>query len=96
MADDATATLEDVNGNGDYQRLYVKKTLADDSAWPFRTGQDVRLQLVETTCGRQAVVVTPATLEVDGELTELEIERTAKEIQQTLEDLEDVEGRAES
>jgi hypothetical protein len=96
MAADATATLEDVNGNGDYHRLYVKKTLADDSGWPFRTGQDVRLQLVETTCGRQAVVVTSAALEVDEDITDLGMERTTKEIQQTLEDLEDVEGRAES
>ena len=96
MAADATATLEDVNGNGDYHRLYVKKALAGDSAWPFRAGQNVRLQIVETTCERQAVVVTPATLEVDDELTDLEIERTTKEIQQTLEDVEDIDGRAES
>ena len=93
MAADATAKVEDVNGDGEYHRLYVKKTLTGDSAWPFRIGQHVRLQLVETTCDRHAVVVTPATLEVDQDVTALEIERTSKEVQQTL---EDVDGRAES
>jgi hypothetical protein len=90
MAEDATAKIEDVNGDGSYQRIYVKRALAGDSCWPFRAGQKVRMQLIETTCDRHAVVVTPAVLEVDEEETAVEIERTCKEVQQTLEDVEEV------
>jgi hypothetical protein len=88
MVDEATAKIEDVNGDGTYQRFYVKKALAGDSCWPFRPGQNVRLHLVETTCDRQALVITPAVLEVDQDATDVEIERTSQEVQQTLKDVD--------
>lgn len=77
MVLEATVAVEDVTGTGDYQRLYAQKSLVSDSAWPFRPGQNVRMQLVETTCERTVLVVVPATLEVDTDASALEIQRSS-------------------
>lgn len=81
----ATNALEGVNGGG-YHRLYIPASLSGDSQYPLRSGQDVRLELVETRCERQALVVLPTPLEVDKEATELEIQ-VAETTQASLEEV---------
>lgn len=80
----ATAEIEGFNG-GDYQRFYLPTALSGDSQYPFDSGQGVRLQLVETTCDRQVLVVSRDTLEVDLEETDLELKRSTAETQLNLE-----------
>jgi hypothetical protein len=48
-----------------YHRLYIPAALSGDSQYSLRSGQDVRLELVETGCERQVLVVLPTPLEVD-------------------------------
>lgn len=81
----STNSIEGVNGGG-YHRLYIPSELSADSQYPLRTGQDVRLELVETECERQALVVLPAPLEVDQEATELTVQE-GETVQASLEEV---------
>lgn len=84
MALRATKEIEAVNG-GDYQRIYIPAKISIDSQYPFAGGQRVRLQLVETTCERYALVVTSDALEVDLDETVLDLQRSTAEVQADLE-----------
>ena len=83
MVRSKTGEIEGV-GNTEYQRLYIPNQLRTDSTYPFKAGDAVRLQLVETTCGREVLVVVSDALEVDVEKTEVEIQRSTKEVQTDL------------
>lgn len=83
MALQATGEIEGVGG-GDYQRLYIPARVSTDSQFPFEAGDGVRLEVVKTTCDREVLVVTSDTLEVDQDLTELEIRRSTREVQTEL------------
>ena len=83
MVRSKTGEIEGV-GATEYQRLYIPNQLRTDSTYPFTAGDPVRLQLVETTCEREVLVVVPETLEVDVEETEIEIKRSTREIQTDL------------
>jgi len=83
----AITEIEGVNG-GDYQRIYVPARVSGDSQNPFEPGDDVRLELVETTCNRQVLVVTSDVLEVDPEETELDLRRSTREVQAGLEEVD--------
>lgn len=87
MALSVTNAIEGVNGGG-YQRLYIPAGLSGDSQYPFRVHQDVRLELVETTCERHALVILPTPLEVDREATEIGLQ-VADTIQASLEEVGD-------
>ena len=82
-----TSEIEGVGPDGEYQRIYIPAKLSSDSSYPFETGDGVRLQVVETTCNREVLVLTRDTLEVDLAETDLEIQ-TASDVVQT--DLEEV------
>jgi len=83
-----TGEIEGVSG-GRYQRCYLPTALTSDSQYPFSPGQKVRYQLVETNCGYWPLVVVPETLEVDQEVTDLEMRRSAAEVQTDLEKVGD-------
>lgn len=81
-----TGEIEGV-GETEYQRLYIPSALRVDSAYPFEAGDGVRLQLVETTCGREVLVVTSDTLEVETETTAIGLTRSSTELQTGLDDV---------
>lgn len=80
----ATGEIEGFNG-GDYHRFYLPTAISGDSQYPFDSGQGVRLQLVETVCGRQVLAITPETLEVDVDGSNVELQRSTAEKQLDLE-----------
>lgn len=84
MARSATNELERVGG--DYCRLYLPARLARDSAFPFRPGDGVRVEIVETTCEREVLVITPDALEVDVDATALAVGRSSREVQTALDE----------
>lgn len=83
----ATGEIEGVGG-GDYQRAYLPKGVTSDSQYPFQVGQKVRYQVVETTCGRRALVMVPEALEVDESSTDLEMQRSTAEVQTGLDEVD--------
>jgi len=74
----ATNSIESV-GEGPYQRVYIPASLSDDSTYPFEPDDEVRLQLVETTCDREVLAISPERLEVDVEATAIEISEAPTE-----------------
>lgn len=83
MALRATGDIEGVGG-GDYQRIYIPAKVSEDSQYPFEPGESIRLQVAKTTCDREVLVVTSDVLEVDEELTEIELARSSAEVQTEL------------
>jgi len=83
-----TGEIEGVSG-GRYQRCYIPNAVSSDSQYPFAPGQKVRYQLIETTCGRWALVIVPEALEVDTEITDLEMQRSTSEVQTDLQEVTD-------
>lgn len=79
-----TNSIEGVNG-GPHQRLYIPSLVSGDSQYPFRIGQDVRFEVIETTRDRQALVVLPDGREVDRAATEL-VTASANSSQTSLEE----------
>jgi len=86
MVLESTGQIEGVGGN-DYQRLYLPTQLSSDSSWPFSAGDNVRMEVVETTCERGVLVVCSDQVEVDTALTDLELQRSTREVQTSLEEL---------
>lgn len=84
MADSFTTDLEELNG-GDCGRVYLGKDLVVDSLFPFRPGQGLRVEIVETTGGKHVLGIVPDTLEIDKEATDLVLRRSTNEIQADLE-----------
>lgn len=84
-------TIEAVSG-GPNQRTYIPSDLRVQHDYPFRAKQPIGLQVVETACGRQVVVMTPETIAVDEDATELVLERANSDRQTELADLEEVES----
>lgn len=85
MARRVTGKIHQVNGY-DSQRLYLKKDLTKDSAYPFRAGEPVRAQLVQAEGDKEVLLIVPETLEVDVDETILELQRSTQEVQVELEE----------
>lgn len=82
-----TTQIEAVTG-GPNQRVYIPQKFRVQHDYPFRPGESVALQLVETSDGRPVVVMTKETIQVDEEITEITLERSTSDIQSNLEGLE--------
>lgn len=83
----ATGEIEGVGG-GDYQRIYVPSRVSNDSTFPFSPGDGFRLQIVETICNRSVLVMTSDALELDKDETELVLQRSSREVQTSLEEVD--------
>lgn len=85
MTDTARSKVQPVTGDGNYCRIYVPSAISLDSRFPFRPNHPVRLEIVETACGRDALVVVDEQLELDPD-TEIVLAETTKDIQVSLDD----------
>lgn len=80
----ACGQIEGVGDGSQYQRLYIPSRVSSDSTFPFRPGDDFRLEIVTTECDREILVVTSDALEVDLEETAVELSRSSREVQTEL------------
>ncbi|WP_255149785.1 hypothetical protein [Halorarius halobius] len=87
MVRSATGEVEGVGG-GDYQRIYVPSRVGNDSTFPFNPGDGYRIQVVTTRCNRDVVVLTSDALELDLEESDVVLQRSSKEVQTSLEEVD--------
>lgn len=81
-----TTKIEAVTG-GPNQRIYVPSDMRVQHDYPFRAREPIALQVVETVCGREVVVLTKETVQVDEDKTTLQLERSGSDIQADLEEI---------
>lgn len=78
-----TTTIEAVAG-GPNQRVYIPQEFRVQHVYPFRAKEPIALQVIETACGREVVVLTKETVQVDEEESTLSLERSGSDIQSDL------------